>query len=258
MQLQLRNPFLFLLLCIALTACKEDNNPLSFYDNTYEVPMGGVRYLGLESGNGDYTLQITNPGIARAQTESGWPCPGGTAIYVSGILSGETTLTITDNRTQEQCNLNIKVVDHYEVFRLSQNRYSTDQNYATPPLNAEFLYLIDNNERDAYFFRNGVSTRVTSSDLVLQAKGKYSFSKTEEKHYLTLTYQEGKVEKSHSYLLNYNEYAFHRLDKYLHLGWNTPAKTYEETNLCLLKEIDSGKELEAELITFEIPFGILP
>ncbi|MCD8183855.1 MAG: hypothetical protein LUE99_13105 [Bacteroides sp.] len=63
--------------------------------------MGGTRYLGLESGNGDYTLEMANLYIARAQTESGWSCPGGNMIYVYGILSGHTTLTVTDNHTQE-------------------------------------------------------------------------------------------------------------------------------------------------------------
>lgn len=256
----LKNLFLFLLLCIASTACKEDINPLSFYDTTYEVPMGGVRYIGLENGNGDYTLQISNPGIARAQAERGWSCPGGTAIYVTGVLSGLTTLIVTDNRTLEQCSLNIKVVDHYEIFRLSQHRYSTDKDYATPPLNTEYLYLIDNQDRDAYFFSSDASTRAASSDLVLLAKGKYSFSKTEDNFYLTLTYQENNVEISRSYLLNNNEYGLHRLDKYLHLGWNTPAKEYEKTEGFLLKETDSNKELEAGLITgeFEMPMGILP
>lgn len=180
-------------------------------------------------------------------------------IHNRGILSGQTTLTVTDNRTQEQCNLNIKVVDHYEVLRLSQNLYSTDKNYAPLPLNAEFLYLIDNKDRDAYFFGNGASTRVTSSDLILQGKGKYSFSEAEGKHYLTLTYQEDKVQISRNFLLNSNEYALHRLDKYLHLDWNTPAGEYEEINaFLLLKETDSGKELGTELITFEMPNGILP
>lgn len=50
------------MLCCILTlfsGCKEDEeNPLRFYNSEYEVPMGGRRYLGLESGNGDYSLEI--------------------------------------------------------------------------------------------------------------------------------------------------------------------------------------------------------
>ena len=44
------------MLCCILTllsGCKDDDdNPLRFYNSEYEVPMGGRRYLGLESGNG--------------------------------------------------------------------------------------------------------------------------------------------------------------------------------------------------------------
>lgn len=42
------------MLCCILTllsGCKDDDdNPLRFYNSEYEVPMGGRRYLGLESG----------------------------------------------------------------------------------------------------------------------------------------------------------------------------------------------------------------
>ena len=50
------------MLCCILTllsGCKDDDdNPLRFYNSEYEVPMGGRRYLGLESGNGDYSLAV--------------------------------------------------------------------------------------------------------------------------------------------------------------------------------------------------------
>ena len=44
---------LSLLLFFVAWGCKDDDdNPLRFYNSEYEVPMGGRRYLGLESGNG--------------------------------------------------------------------------------------------------------------------------------------------------------------------------------------------------------------
>ena len=53
------------MLCCILTlfsGCKEDEeNPLRFYNSEYEVPMGGRRYLGLESGNGDSVIVILLP-----------------------------------------------------------------------------------------------------------------------------------------------------------------------------------------------------
>lgn len=83
---------LFALSCILSlsNACKDDDvNPLRFYEDGYEVPMGGKRYLGLGSGNGDYSLEINDIRIASAGTESGWTgVPAGRQIYVCGILDG--------------------------------------------------------------------------------------------------------------------------------------------------------------------------
>ena len=63
-------PILFCIL-ILWSACKDDADaPLRFYDSKYEVPMGGRRYLGIESG---------------------WSgVPAGRMIYISGILTGST------------------------------------------------------------------------------------------------------------------------------------------------------------------------
>lgn len=81
--------------------------------------MGGRRYLGIESGNGDYSLEIGNPRIASAGIESGWSgVPAGRMIYISGILTGSTYLKVTDNATQETLTLPIKVVDYYEDLNL--------------------------------------------------------------------------------------------------------------------------------------------
>ena len=112
-------PILFCIL-ILWSACKDDADaPLRFYDSKYEVPMGGRRYLGIESGIGDFSLEIGNPRIASAGIESGWSgVPAGRMIYISGILTGSTYLKVTDNATQETLTLPIKVVDYYEDLNL--------------------------------------------------------------------------------------------------------------------------------------------
>ena len=118
--------YLFMLCCILtlFSGCKEDEeNPLRFYNSEYEVPMGGRRYLGLESGNGDYSLEVKDTRIASAGTETGWTgVPAGRMIYVTGILTGQTYLTVTDNATQETCTLPIKVVDNYEDIKLLRSQ----------------------------------------------------------------------------------------------------------------------------------------
>lgn len=45
-------------------------------------------------------------------------------IYVTGILTGQTYLTVTDNATQETCTLPIKVVDNYEDIKLLRSYLS--------------------------------------------------------------------------------------------------------------------------------------
>ena len=112
---------------ILLSACNKDDNdnPLRFYNDTYEVPMGGIRYLGLESGNGDYSLEVEDQRLISAQVEHGWSTPGGSAIYVRGILTGKTTLKVTDAATLESCLLKIKVVDNYEAMQLFRRRGSS-------------------------------------------------------------------------------------------------------------------------------------
>ena len=45
-------------------------------------------------------------------------------IYVTGILTGTTYLTVTDNATQETCTLPIKVVDNYENMELLRSYLS--------------------------------------------------------------------------------------------------------------------------------------
>lgn len=97
--------------CIALlwaitalfSSCEEENAGLRFYEDSYEVAMGRVRYLGIESGNGDYTLEMENPLVAFAEVEHGWTgIPKGNAIYVKGLLTGSTRLTVTDTATGKE------------------------------------------------------------------------------------------------------------------------------------------------------------
>lgn len=145
------------MLCCILTllsGCKDDDdNPLRFYNSEYEVPMGGRRYLGLESGNGDYSLAVKDTRIASAGTETGWSgVPAGRMIYVTGILTGATYLTVTDNATQETCTLPIKVVDNYENMELLRSYLSNLPNGDANLLpGISDIFLINNHARDAYF-----------------------------------------------------------------------------------------------------------
>lgn len=267
-----------MLCCIftLLSSCKDDDdNPLRFYDSEYEVPMGGRRYLGIESGNGDYSLEVKDTRIAGAGTETGWTgVPAGRQIYVTGILTGKTYLKVTDNATMETCTLPIKVVDNYENIRLSRNYISTLPN-GDPNLLSGIsdIFLINNHARDVYFFKQGEQTAF-SSGLELITKGSYQLDKEEsdnEKATLTLTFSKDAATpvSEHKFILWGNSYLFHRLDKNLNLSWNTPPIGETRTSpkpppAYTLEEIAEGiepgvgRQLSFSLTEQEMPTGILP
>lgn len=91
--------WLLLLITLFMGACRNDDpEPLSFYDTYYEVPVHGTRYIGPQTGSGDYFLLLENPYLFSASEEDGWSAPEG-MILLRGLLTGESILTITDNRT---------------------------------------------------------------------------------------------------------------------------------------------------------------
>lgn len=287
-----------LMCCILLlSACQEDaNNPLRFYNNVYEVPMGGTRYLGLESGNGDYDLSISDQRIASAQSESGWTTPGGSAIYVRGILTGKTYLTVTDKATQESCVIEIKVVDNYQNLRLlrGSTHLSPDGSASILP-GVSDIFLINNSARDAYFFKQGVQTAF-SSGLELIAKGSYEIQlldeevgggesrngelangqslnnqslneSNNEKAMITLTYAANpNVQPTrHKFIMWANSYIFHRLNKTLNLNWDTPPIGYNRTSVAPppsyileeVKEQGEGNKISFVFSEIEMPTGLL-
>ena len=277
--MRLKHFYLFTLCSVLalLSSCKDDDpSPLRFYDTEYEVPMGGKRYLGIESGNGDYSLEIKDARIASAGTETGWSgVPAGRQIYVTGTLPGKTYLTVTDNVSMETCTLPIKVVDNYEDFRIIRGYRSTSSSDESSTLlpGISDIFLINNSARDVYFFKQGEQTAF-SSGLELITHGMYKLEKEEgnnEKAILTLTFAENKTTNAsdHKFIVYGTSYLFHRLDKNLNLNWNTlpveetrtspalpPAYTLEE--IAEGVEPGKGKQLSFSLSISEIPTGILP
>lgn len=262
-----------ILFCILLlwSACEEDAHaPLRFYDSKYEVPMGGRRYLGIESGNGDYSLEIGNSLIATAGTENGWTgVPAGCQIYVSGILTGSTYVKVTDNATQETCTLPIKVVDNYEDINLIRSSIRPNEDKNLLP-GIDDVFLINNASRDAYFFKQGQQTAF-SSGLELITKGKYALEQgTDDQLTLSLTFSLDETPASeHRFILWGNSYLSHRLDKNLQLNWGTPPigetrtspmppPSYTLEEIAEGVEPGKGRQIDFVLNYKEIPTGILP
>ncbi len=267
---------MLLLLAVFAGACSDEEiEPLGFYNVVYEVPVHGTRYIGVKSGSGEYTLQVENPGLFSASEDKGWSTPEG-MLLVRGLLTGESTLIVTDNRTGETASLAIKVIDNYEVLRVStlywDDSTSTIMENEHPVFSeTPFVFLINNQSRDVYFADNKGENSLTSNGLRIQGKGNYSFTMENNKPFLTLTYptdESGQltddvsaVATPHKFeITQSSEFLRHRLDENLNLGWETAAKDYPEDQRGLvmtMEEIDSDYKFESKLEQVEIPTGLL-
>ena len=231
------------------SSCEEENAGLRFYEDSYEVAMGRIRYLGIESGNGDYTLEMENPLVALAGVEHGWTAiPKGNAIYVKGLLTGSTRLTVTDTATGENRVLSIKVTDYYETLRQDSTGL--------------YFFLVNNEAHDLYVFTRGEAS-LTGSDLRLASTGRYDITREGDAHYLSFRYagENGAEEVSDKYLVtDIHPYLLHRLDVKLDLHLNTPAYTGEYIEYAAIAVTDTatGEEGGFALEELEMPKGILP
>ena len=240
---------LWAIVALLFSACKEENAELRFYEDSYEVATGRIRYLGIESGNGDYALDVANPSIAVAGVEHGWAVlPEGNAIYVKGMLTGSTSLTVTDNATGESRVLAIKVTDYYETLRQDGTGL--------------YFFLVNNEAHGLYVFSRGEATLI-GNDLVLAATGRYNITCEGDDYYLSFRYagEDGAEEVSGRYLVtDIHPYLLHRLDEKLDLHLGTPAYTGEYLEYASIAVIDTATEEEGafSLEELEMPKGILP
>lgn len=246
--------------------CSVDNTePLNFYDDTYEVPIHGTRYIGVKSGNGDYTIQVENSGIISASEDYGWSNQSG-MILIRGLVTGETTIMVTDNASDETRNLQIKVTDNYECFRISTFENNHPVLSKTP-----FLFLINNQEREVYFVDMEGEKSITDNGLRVRGKGSYALTMEDGIPYLTLSYasdDKGQLTDDtaidpipHKFCITKSsEFALHRIDDNLNLGWQTPSGNYT-TEQCYyvmeMEDVSTGVKYESNLEQVEFPQGIL-
>ncbi|MDP4268355.1 MAG: hypothetical protein Q8880_13110, partial [Bacteroidota bacterium] len=249
----------------AVGCSDDDTESLRFYDEAYEVPIHGTRNIGIKSGSGDYTLQVENTGLFTASEDKGWSNPAG-VLLVRGLLTGESTLIVKDNRTGETTKLKIKVTNNYEALHVSVLK--NDQ----PILSKmPYIFLINNKSRDMYFADSEGERSITNNGLRIRGKGNYSFTMEDNKPYLTLIYatdDKGDITDdatiapvSHKFLLTQSSgFVLHRLDVNLNLGWETAAGNYSEDQSSLvikMEQANSDYKIEGMLVPVEIPKGIL-
>jgi len=265
------------MISLFIGACNDDDDPepLSFYYTHYEVPVHGTRYIAPETGSGDYSLSVENPYLLSVSEEDGWSNPAG-MFLIRGLVTGESILTICDNRTGETANLAIKVTDNYEALWVSSLYWdeSTSQvmDNEHPVLSKiSYVFLINNQARDLCFADWSGGNSQTGSQLIIKGKGTYSLTMEGDKPYLTLIYAEDEngqltddasvVSTPHKFeITQSSEFLRHRLDESLNLDWETIAKAYPDSlqgEAISLKGVNSTYQLDGKFEQIEIPTGLL-
>lgn len=258
---------LLLFLCAAtFSSCKDDkdedndgNNtsyPLIFEKDYYEVRCDAGTTLQPISCN-DYgllELKVGDANILDARTyiiENGSPHSAG-YILLKGLQKGETTLNVTDKKTNEHVDLTVKVVDNYLGFEVKDTNHPLFQKQ-----NAGFMFLIDNAAKDFYLF----GKKPPHNQL---AKGTYSFSVESNVPYLTLTITdgEGNPVPYKFNLLNNSSNTYAVLNTYFHLDWPTETAASlglsENIVYMLMKEDATGYEVGFAISpAIEIPDKVL-
>ncbi len=243
----------------------EEIDTLSFYSNSYEVPLHGNRYIGIRRGSGNYSLQVGNPWLFSASEDNGWSNPSG-MILVHGLLTGESTLNVTDRKTGETINLKIRVIDNYEVLHVSSFKNEHPVLSKCP-----FVFLINNKSRDVYFADRKGENSITGNGIRVRGKGSYSLTMEDGKPYLTLIYatdNNGELTNDAAFdpvphkfqFSQYSEFLLHRLDDNLNLGLETIAGNYSADQASLfikMQQIGSDDQLESSLEQVEFPKDIL-
>jgi len=252
---------------IGLTSCSDDDpTPFTFYDNYYEVPVNGIRHLGLKTGHRDYSVEVEDPRLAYAEIEDGWTDPNG-MIVLHGRYTGVTTLVVTDNKTNTKHVLKVRVVCNYE----SMNIFSSKPEHPLQKFVHEIFFL-NNTERDVLFLKR---EPISSSDykMVLVGRGTYAFSKEGDDYYLTMNYpsndngvliETAMVPPPSKFLItDWGDFLRHKLNQSLNLGWETTPDSDSEKGgnwsyTWKMEEVGTKYKLSGSVpIDAQLPEGIL-
>ncbi len=267
--------FQFIIILVLITSCdKAERQSLSFYDDYREVPIHGTVTIGPKTGSGNYTLEVQNPVLLSAEVENGWSSPSG-MIAIRGLLTGNTVLTVTDNATNESQKIRIKITDNYETLRISESILE-DKDAEFPPTlkNIEFIVFVNNKERDLYLIDR---ERISLTDYVLKVigKGNYYFMNKDDKYHLVLSYlidgegqpvldETSTTHVASNYMLTIPDYALHRLNQNLNLGFETsmPQRVDEIVRIdgetvIQMEEAENGYKFQGGLTIIGMPVGFL-
>lgn len=162
--------FLLFICTINFVSCNDDDpeiQPFRIEKKSYEVMKDGWYSFSISNGSGDMNVTVADPTILSAQFSKDSYKEIIGFLRMDGKQKGETTVTITDNVTQETETLKIKVTDTYLVYGIEDSNH--------PALESDIvMYLVNNEARDCYFFRY-IHSKNKVSDTPI-TKGTYDFS----------------------------------------------------------------------------------
>ena len=263
-----------LLFVCSLTGCSDDDNngsdhitPFSLEKTYYEVRLGrGVTDIPITNGSGDISLSVADETMIEANKVLNEG--GGIYVFLQGKKKGTTTLTLTDNVTEDKETVEVKVTDCYIAYGIAESNHPT----LTSNL---MLYLVNNEARDCYFFsRNNLNHQLYNTPL---AKGTYEFlvkTEGEEKvPYLRLNYpadesgnwaQDAPME-AHDFALSFNDsqIVLEIIKGYLNVDWeelisNATTKSVPPRDYSMIMTVpDTEYEIIGAFATASIPEGVL-
>lgn len=223
---------------------EEQPNVFSIENQNLIVYIGGnPSGTTIVSGNKDYSVNNHNPDIVEVSIDYDRGDYG--VILVKALQIGTATFEVTDNVCQTTLTITAKVTEA-ELATIIRN--------SNHPLlkKARYLCFKDNAERPFRVVDNGKACLA----------GKYSFSRSDDKLILTLTYQHGEDEATEVYDISESDYsALGTLNNDLHLGLSAttrmppPPKAYymrmrginNGCSIDCIVSMDSGFDIDKEL-----------
>lgn len=262
---------LFFFFCVVFAACndnEEKQQPLSLHldVSSCEVMLDGSTTIGLIA-NEDVTLTIQNPAVAEASYNYVNLEGKASSITISGKRKGHTTISVTDNRTQETVQLSVEVIDKYLTYSIKDSDHPDLKTGVT-------LFLINNDNRDCYFSRLDKLTHKQTAF----AQGTYSFwvdkNDGESVPFLTLTYgfkDSGDITNAlprpalHKFdIRDSNSNTLSMIQRVLGVDWNymnekAMVRDYNVTLSMNMKESGTDYVVKGVLDFFtKIPEGVMP
>lgn len=247
---------LLTLMSVCLSGCSEDNDgakeiyPIRFIEKSHEVRLFQLESIWFADGGGDYAVSVANEEILSATINADTK-----NLSVNGKNKGTTTVTIKDNKANEEVTLTIKVVDSYLGF------VSRNSNVPFFPLESD-LFLVNDEQKSFYLFKQERGGSLSVETPILA--GQYETTVADDGYYLKLTFTNDKgEEETHTYnITDSDQEVFSVMNKYLNSNWpNTSNDLTRGIGPRIyrlgMKEVDTEYHAQWILDSIKMPKGIL-